>query len=112
MLPARVIVNSRMGTVVIGSAVRDGRVAYVTGDDYRTSDVVSPVRCHRARPSSHRAAKFPSSRRGARMRAFNAGVNLDERDRVRAVNCRVPPLKNFVAILDALKEVGALRVRN
>ena len=54
-----------------------------------------------------RRARFPSTQPPARMFVFDAGVDLN--DIVRAVNQVGAAPGDLVAILEALKESGALR---
>jgi flagellar P-ring protein FlgI len=109
--PARVIVNSRTGTVVIGSHVRVMPAAVSHGSltvtiSERTS-VSQPYEFSRgetvAVPESNVSVDQPQ----ARMFVFNAGVDLN--DIVRAVNQVGAAPGDLVAILEALKESGALR---
>jgi len=111
--PARVIVNSRTGTVVISSHVRVMAAAVAHGSLSVTiterQDVSQPA------PFSNRAAQTVVTPRStidvqqadARMFVFQAGVNLDEI--VRAVNQVGAAPGDLVAILEALREAGALR---
>ena len=109
--PARVIINSRTGTVVIGSRVRvtagGGRAWLTVGHDHRAPRG-QPAQClqpghDQITPRSDISISQPE----ARMFVFNAGVNLDEI--VRAVNHVGAAPGDLVAILEALKEAGALR---
>ncbi|HEU4623701.1 MAG TPA: flagellar basal body P-ring protein FlgI [Steroidobacteraceae bacterium] len=110
--PARVIVNSRTGTVVIGSHVRVTEAAVAHGSLSVTiterQDVSQPNPFGRGNtvvtPRSTIEIQQPEQ---ARMFVFNAGVNLDEI--VRAVNQVGAAPGDLVAILEALKEAGALR---
>jgi len=109
--PARVIVNSRTGTVVIGSRVRVTPAAVAHGSLSVTiterTDVSQPAPFSQGQtivsPHSDVGAEEPP----ARMFVFNAGVNLDEI--VRAVNQVGAAPGDLVAILEALKQAGALR---
>jgi flagellar P-ring protein precursor FlgI len=110
--PARVIVNSRTGTVVIGSHVRVTEAAVAHGSLSVTiterQDVSQPNPFGKGdtvvTPRSTIEIQQPEQ---ARMFVFNAGVNLDEI--VRAVNQVGAAPGDLVAILEALKEAGALR---
>ena len=110
--PARVIVNSRTGTVVISSKVRVTPAAVAHGSLSVTiterQDVSQPA------PLSPRGETVVTPRSEisvnqdqARMFLFDAGVNLDEI--VRAVNQVGAAPSDLVAILEALKSAGALR---
>ena len=109
--PARVIVNSRTGTVVIGSNVRVMPAAVAHGSLSVTiterTDVSQPNAFAEgstvAVPRSEVSVEAPP----ARMFKFEAGVSLDEL--VQAVNRVGAAPGDLVAILEALKQAGALR---
>jgi flagellar P-ring protein precursor FlgI len=109
--PARVIVNSRTGTVVIGSNVRVMPAAVSHGSLSVTiterTDVSQPNAFAEgstvAVPRSEVSVEAPP----ARMFKFEAGVSLDEL--VQAVNRVGAAPGDLVAILEALKQAGALR---
>jgi flagellar P-ring protein precursor FlgI len=110
--PARVIINSRTGTVVISSHVRVTSAAVAHG----SLSVTITERSDVSQPSSFTngttATVTPRStidvqQADARMFLFQAGVNLDEI--VRAVNQVGAAPGDLVAILEALKQAGALR---
>ena len=113
--PARVIINSRTGTVVIGSHVRVMPAAVAHGSLSVTiterTDVSQPGPLSKTgttitSPRSEIAIAQPTD---ARMFLFNAGVNLDEI--VRAVNQVGAAPGDLVAILEALQQAGALRAQ-
>jgi flagellar P-ring protein precursor FlgI len=109
--PARVIINSRTGTVVIGSRVRVMPAAVSHGSLTVTiterASVSQPAEFGRGDtvvvPESSISVNQPT----ARMFVFDAGVDLN--DIVRAVNQVGAAPGDLVAILEALKESGALR---
>ncbi len=113
--PARVIINSRTGTVVIGSHVRVTPAAVAHGSLSVTiterTDVSQP------RPFSAGGTTVTTPRSeisvapsgDARMFLFNAGVDLQEI--VRAVNQVGAAPGDLVAILEALQQAGALRAQ-
>ncbi len=109
--PARVIVNSRTGTVVIGSRVRVQPAAVSHG----SLTVTITERAQVSQPnefSQGQTVVVPQSgisvaQPEARMFVFDAGVDLN--DIVRAVNQVGAAPGDLVAILEALKESGALR---
>ncbi len=109
--PARVIVNSRTGTVVIGSRVRVKAAAVSHGSLTVTiserAEVSQPNPLARGDtvivPRSDISVEQPE----ARMFLFNEGVDLDTI--VRAVNQVGAAPGDLVAILEALKQAGALR---
>jgi flagellar P-ring protein precursor FlgI len=109
--PARVIVNSRTGTVVIGSHVRVTPAAVAHGSLSVTiterQDVSQPNALASGSTVVSPRSQINVEQPEARMFVFNAGVNLDEI--VRAVNQVGAAPGDLVAILEALKEAGALR---
>jgi flagellar P-ring protein precursor FlgI len=109
--PARVIVNSRTGTVVIGSHVRVLPAAVAHGSLSVTIteriDTSQPEPFSRGETTVTPRSSIEVAQEPARMFVFNAGVSLDEI--VRAVNQVGAAPGDLVAILEALKEAGALR---
>jgi flagellar P-ring protein precursor FlgI len=110
--PARVIVNSRTGTVVISSHVRVTSAAVAHGSLSVTITERSDVSQPNSFTKGTTATVTPHStidvqQADARMFLFQAGVNLDEI--VRAVNQVGAAPGDLVAILEALKQAGALR---
>jgi flagellar P-ring protein precursor FlgI len=110
--PARVIVNSRTGTVVISSKVRVTAAAVAHGSISVTITERQDVSQPNSFTNGTAATVTPRStidvqQADARMFLFHAGVNLDEI--VRAVNQVGAGPSDLVAILEALKQAGALR---
>lgn len=109
--PARVIVNSRTGTVVIGSHVRVTPAAVATGSLTVTVterlDVSQPNAFSEGQTIVTPRSGVDVKQDDAHMFVFHSGVNLDEI--VRAVNQVGAAPGDLVAILEALKEAGALR---
>jgi len=110
--PARVIINSRTGTVVISSHVRVTAAAVAHGSLSVTITERSDVSQPNSFTNGTTATVTPRSsidvqQADARMFLFQAGVNLDEI--VRAVNQVGAAPGDLVAILEALKQAGALR---
>ena len=109
--PARVIINSRTGTVVIGSNVRVLPAAVSHG----SLSVTITERTEVSQPNAFGAGQTVEVPRSeieidqpkARMFKFEAGVNLDAI--VDAVNRVGAAPGDLVAILEALKQAGALR---
>ena len=111
--PARVIINSRTGTIVISSEVRVSAAAVASGSLTVTiterpgvsqpnafsngSTVVVPRSTIKVKQEKAHMFKFPS------------GVNLNQI--VRAVNSVGAAPGDLVAILEALKEAGALHAQ-
>lgn len=109
--PARVIVNSRTGTVVIGSHVRVMSAA-VSHGSMTVTITEKPTVSQPAPLSGGVTAVVPQSDikvevENKRMFLFDPGVSLGEI--VRAVNLVGAAPGDLVAILEALKGAGALR---
>ena len=111
--PARVIVNSHTGTVVIGSHVRVLPAAVAHGSLSVTIterlDTSQPEAFSQGQTVVTPRSDVQATQEPARMFVFNAGVSLDEI--VRAVNQVGAAPGDIVAILEALKEAGALRAQ-
>jgi flagellar P-ring protein precursor FlgI len=109
--PARVIVNSRTGTVVIGSRVRVMPAAVSHGSLAVTIterlDVSQPNALAGGETAVVPRSDVQVTQPEARMFLFKPGVDLDEI--VRAVNKVGAAPGDLVAILEALREAGALR---
>ncbi len=108
--PARVIVNSRTGTVVISNQVRVGPAAVSHGSLVVTISE-NPQVSQPGAFSGGTTAVVPQSNvdvaeQSNRMFLFNPGTSLDEV--VRAVNQVGAAPSDLVAILEALKQAGAL----
>lgn len=108
---AKVIVNSRTGTVVINSTVRVSPAAVSHGSLTVTisenAEVSQPNPLGGGQTVVVPQSDVSVSESGSRMFVFNPGVNLDEI--VRAVNQVGAGPSDLVAILDALKQAGALK---
>lgn len=111
---ARVIVNSRTGTVVVGSGVRVLPAAVSHGTLSVTisekPDVSQPAPFSRGETTVLPRSEIEVSESGVaggRMFVIDGGVSLD--DLVRAVNQIGASPGDLVAILEALKQAGALR---
>ncbi len=108
---ARVIVNSRTGTVVINQAVRVAPAAVSHGS--MTVTISEAPQASQPNPLGNgQTVVVPSSQvdvteDGRRMFKFAPGVTLDEV--VRAVNEVGAGPSDLVAILEALKQAGALK---
>ena len=111
--PARVIINSRTGTVVINSQVRVSagrRVPRLAGGEHHRGLRRQPAAAlRRAGPDGGDAPESisMSPRATSRMFLFKPGVDLN--DIVKAVNEVGAAPGDLVAILEALREAGALR---
>jgi flagellar P-ring protein precursor FlgI len=109
--PAKVIVNSRTGTVVISRSVRVLPAAVSHGNlvvTIRESPQVSqPPPFSQGTTQVVPQSEVKIEEEGKRMFVFDPGVSLDEL--VRAVNRVGAAPSDLVAILEALKSAGALR---
>ncbi len=108
--PARVIVNARSGTVVIGNHVRVYSAAVSHGNMTvtitNTVDVEQPGPFSRGRTTENVESDIEVTAEDNRMFRFPQGVTLSEI--VRAVNQVGASPGDLVAILESLKQVGAL----
>ncbi len=108
--PARVIVNSRTGTVVISSQVRVMPAAVSHGSLTVTisenTGVSQPGPLSGGTTAVVPQSTVSASETGSRMFLFNPGTSLDEV--VRAVNQVGAAPSDLVAILEALHQAGAL----
>ncbi len=108
--PARVVITSRTGTVVIGNNVKVDVAAVSHGS--LTVTIMERPAVSQPEPFSGGETVVVSTTNievkseGNRMFVFNPGVSLDEL--VRAVNNVGTAPGDLVAILEALKEAGAL----
>ncbi len=108
--PARIVVNSRSGTVVIGQHVRVSPAAVTHGNLSVTISANTEVSQPNAL-SNGQTVIVPNydveiTQEDKRMFKFSPGVTLDEI--VRAVNQVGAAPGDLVAILEALKQAGAL----
>lgn len=109
--PAKVVVNSRTGTVVIGNKVAVTAAA-VTHGSLTVTISNDPIVSQPGPLSGGQTAvvdkqNISVEQKKNRMFLFNPGVSLDEI--VQAVNGVGAAPGDLVAILEALKEAGALR---
>ncbi len=114
LAPARVIINSRTGTVVIGSEVRLDPAAVAHGS--LTVSISENFEASQPAPFARRGETVvtPSSEvtieeEKSRMFLLDAGVTLN--DLVTAVNKVGAAPGDLVAILEALERVGALHAK-
>jgi len=110
--PARVIINSRSGTVVIGNLVRVQAAAVSHGSMIVT--ITESQQVSQPEPFSQTGqttvtqhSTIDLQQNGGHMFKFGPGVTLDEI--VKAVNSVGAAPADLVAILEALKQSGALR---
>jgi len=108
--PARVVVNSRTGTVVIGSEVKVSPAAVAHGGIQvtisETPTVVQPGPFANGQTAVQQNSNIQVSEGGGHMFKFGPGTNLDTI--VRAVNQVGASPSDLISILQALKEAGAL----
>jgi len=109
--PARVIVNSRTGTVVINGAVRIGPAAVshgrLTVSVEENPRIVQPAPFSRGQTAEEQDSNIDVVEERVRMFEMAPGAELS--DIVRAVNAIGAAPSDLVAILEALKQAGALR---
>lgn len=110
--PARVVINSRTGTIVVGQHVRVSPVAVTHGSLTVTVSEALAVSQPNAFNSNAETAVVPQSNVAVEedinpMFKFDAGTSLD--DIVRAVNQVGAAPGDLMAILEALKQSGALK---
>ncbi len=110
---AKVIINSRTGTVVIGSEVRVAEAAVAHGSLIVTIDedafVSQPGAFSGGQTQVVENSSVYIEEEDNRMFLFSPGVTLD--DLVRAVNQVGASPSDLVAILEALQQVGALKAQ-
>jgi flagellar P-ring protein precursor FlgI len=109
--PARVIINSRTGTVVINSSVRlypaaisHGSLTVRIDEDPR---VVQPAPFSRGETALEPNSKLTVEQEGAHVALFKPGASLGQV--VNALNTLGVSPSDLVAILEALKQAGALK---
>lgn len=109
--PAKVVINSRTGTVVIGAQVRVSPAAVAHGSLTVTvterPDISQPEPFANGETTVVARSDVQVVEEDSRMFLFPGGVSLDEI--VRAVNQVGAAPGDVVAILEALKQAGALR---
>ncbi|MFV2059498.1 MAG: flagellar basal body P-ring protein FlgI [Gammaproteobacteria bacterium] len=109
--PARIIINSRSGTVVIGENVRVLPAAISHGSLTLTisenPSISQPNAFSDGKTAVVQSSKLNANRKDNRMFLFEPGVSLN--DIVRAINEVGVSPGDLVSILEALKEAGALR---
>ena len=109
--PARVIVNSRTGTVVINSAVRLSPAAISHGKlTVRIEEkpqVIQPSALSRGTTAVQEASTITTDEQGDRVALFKGGASLSKI--VDALNLLGVSPSDLVAILEALKQAGALK---
>ena len=109
--PARVVVNSRTGTVIIGTNVRLTAAAVSHGSLTVTiterDQVSQPAPFSEGQTTVVPRTEIEVKEEGSRMFLFEPGTSLG--DLVRAVNQVGAAPGDLVAILEALKQAGALR---
>ena len=112
--PARVIINSRSGTVIIGSDVRVSPAAVAHGnltvsisENFQVSQPGAFARAGRTAVTPESSVSIEQE--GGRMFYIDPGVTL--KDLVAAVNRVGMAPGDLVAILEALEQAGALRAQ-
>jgi flagellar P-ring protein FlgI len=109
--PARVIVNARTGTVVINGAVRISPAAVTHGKltvaVEESPRIVQPESFSDGATAVEEASDIIVEERGSPMFEFAPGASLAEI--VKAVNAIGATPSDLVAILEALKQAGAMK---
>lgn len=109
--PARVVVNSRTGTVVINSAVRLSPAAISHGKLTVRIDespqVIQPAPFSRGQTAQQEDSKLSAEEGGKQVALFRPGASLAKV--VDALNLLGTSPSDLVAILEALKQAGALK---
>lgn len=109
--PARVVVNARTGTVVINGAVRISPVAITHGKmTVRVEEapkVVQPAPFSQGRTALEQKSAISVDQEQHPMFEFHPGASLA--DIVKSVNAIGASPGDLVAILEALKEAGAMK---
>ncbi len=109
--PARVIVNSRTGTVVINSAVRLSPAAISHGKLVVRIDeaprVVQPEPFGNGRTAIEESSEITADQYGNRVTLMEGGANLSQI--VDALNLLDVGASDLIVILEALKQAGALQ---
>ncbi len=107
---AKVIINSRTGTIVIGSHVRVAPAAVTHGSltvsITATNEVSQPNALSGGQTQTNTNSDIAVSQDNNKMFLFDTGVTLDKL--VKAINQVGAAPGDLVAILEALKQVGAL----
>jgi len=110
---AKIVVNSRTGTIVIGKHVQVSQVAITHGSLTVTitanPDVSQPGPFSGGETVVTTRAQVAVSEESNPMFLFEPGVSLD--DIVRAINEVGATPSDLIAILEALKQAGALRAK-
>jgi flagellar P-ring protein precursor FlgI len=105
------VVNARTGTVVIGSAVRVMPAAVAHGSltvtVSETTRVTQPAAFAEGNTVAAPQSQITATADGSHMLKFNGAVTLDQL--VKAVNDIGAAPGDLIAILEALKQVGALQ---
>ncbi len=108
---AKVIINSRTGTIVVGSSVKVSAVAVSHGSLTVTVaedlEVSQPNQLAEGQTSVVTNSEIDVDEDQNRMFLFNPGTELN--DIVRAVNLVGAAPSDLMAILEAMKQAGALR---
>ncbi len=108
---AKVVVNSRTGTVVISSAVRLAPAAISHGSLVVRIDespvVVQPAPFSKGKTAVEQSSRIEARQQGDHVALFEPGASLAEV--VDALNMLGVSPSDLVAILEALKQAGSLK---
>ncbi|MCA9733254.1 MAG: flagellar basal body P-ring protein FlgI [Deferribacteres bacterium] len=110
-VPARVVVNERTGTVIVGENVTISPVAIAHGNlriEVKNSPIVSqPAPFSQGKTTVVPNTQTTVSDTSGKMLAFDASANI--KDVARVLNALGVTPRDLVAIFQALKEAGALK---
>ena len=109
-IPARVVIDERTGTVVIGENVRISKVAVAHGnlsvEVRETPKVVQPFPFGQGETAVVPRTEVKAKEEKARIVVLEEGATLGEL--VRALNAVGATARELIAVLQAIKEAGAL----
>ncbi len=109
--PAKIVVNERTGTIIIGENVRVSKVALAHGNLNITikseTQVSQPNVLGQGATAVVNNEEIDVSEEGGQLRVVNDGISLG--DVVKGINSLGATPRDLIAIFQALKEAGALQ---
>ncbi|MCX7613883.1 MAG: flagellar basal body P-ring protein FlgI [Caldimicrobium sp.] len=109
-IPARVVIDEKTGTVIIGENVRISRVAVAHGnlsvEVRETPEVVQPLPFGRGETVVAPRTEIAAKEERARIVVLEEGATLGEL--IRALNAVGATARELIAVLQAIKAAGAL----
>ena len=110
---AKIVVNERTGTIIMGEEVRIGRVAIAHGSlniqINERSEVSQPLPFSKGETKVNKNTQIDVYEEAGQMHLVGGGVSIGEL--VRALNAIGATPRDLIAILQAIKEAGALQAR-